>query len=260
MGPGISNNKFIGMIEDVLLFIVIALPFAALFVNDTWMWLALLPSMLILAHFYRENFTYFSLGFFWPVFLLAILARLPWPLGFIIPLVTYLAVVAVSPRVRSATSWIKLGSFNRITLFIMAPTIIISSGALVLWVFLMKPDLSDLTGMVPIRSPWLLLAGGLLFSVFNAAWEEFILKGIMWSGLEKIVSRIAAVNIIQSIFFGLIHYQGFPRGIEGVVMASVYGFFIGLIRHYSGGMLAPVVTHFFADLTIFIILAVLAAS
>jgi membrane protease YdiL (CAAX protease family) len=45
---------------------------------------------------------------------------------------------------------------------------------------------------------------------------------------------------------------------EGVAMAAVYGFFIGLIRHHSGGMLAPVVTHFFADLTIFIILAVLA--
>jgi hypothetical protein len=37
-------------------------------------------------------------------------------------------------------------------------------------------------------------------------------------------------------------------------MAGVYGFLIGIIRKQSGGMLAPIVTHTFADATIFAIL------
>jgi membrane protease YdiL (CAAX protease family) len=40
-------------------------------------------------------------------------------------------------------------------------------------------------------------------------------------------------------------------------MAGVYGFAIGLIRERAGGLLAPVVTHFFADATIFVILYLL---
>jgi len=246
-------------INDILLFGLITAPFAALFITGWWMWAIVPPVMAAVATLYKRDFARFCHGFFWVIFLIVILARLPWPAGFLLPLAIYFIVITQRADIRKEAGWLKAGSFNGKTLLVMIPSIIVSSGALVAWVVLYHPDLSDLTSMVPVGSPWLLLVAGFLFSVFNAAWEEFILKGIMWSGLEKIFTQVAEVNIIQSVFFGLIHYRGFPRGVEGVAMASAYGFFIGLIRHYSGGMLAPVVTHFFADLTIFIILAVLAA-
>jgi membrane protease YdiL (CAAX protease family) len=213
MDPDARTTAAASLPDKIALFIIITLPFTALFVNRAWMWLAVPLSLLVLAYFHKRNFAFFSLGFFWALFLLAILARLPWPFGFIIPLAVYLVVVAASQRVKGATDWIRRGSFNRMTLIYMAPTIIISSGALVFWAVQRRPDLSDLTRMMPVSSAWTLLAGGLLFSVFNAAWEEFILKGIMWNGLEKIFSGVVVINITQSLFFGLIHYQGFPRGV-----------------------------------------------
>ena len=40
----------------------------------------------------------------------------------------------------------------------------------------------------------------------------------------------------------------------GVLMATLYGLVLGIIRETSRGMLAPVVTHIFADATIFLVL------
>jgi len=53
------------------------------------------------------------------------------------------------------------------------------------------------------------------------------------------------------------HINGFPRGIIGAALAGIYGLLTGFIRKKSGGLAAPVVTHFFADATIFGILAVI---
>lgn len=58
--------------------------------------------------------------------------------------------------------------------------------------------------------------------------------------------------------FGFIHYAGgFPNGTTGTALAAIYGLMLGAIRIRPRGMLAPVVTHFFADLTIFMILVAL---
>jgi membrane protease YdiL (CAAX protease family) len=61
---------------------------------------------------------------------------------------------------------------------------------------------------------------------------------------------------IQGVAFGIVHANGFPRGVVGVVLASVYGVSLGLLRLRSGGLLAPFVAHVIADATIFGILLV----
>ena len=73
---------------------------------------------------------------------------------------------------------------------------------------------------------------------------------MMWEGLLRVLPAGLAVNLVQAFFFGLVHYHGFPHGFMGVLMAAIYGFAIGIIRQRSGGMLAPIVTHVFADITI----------
>jgi membrane protease YdiL (CAAX protease family) len=89
--------------------------------------------------------------------------------------------------------------------------------------------------MVPIKGTLYLIAAGLVFSTFNAIWEEFILKGILWNGVEGIFGTALPIIIFQALLFGLMHLNGFPRGWVGAGMAAVYGFFIGVIRKRSGG-------------------------
>jgi uncharacterized protein len=68
------------------------------------------------------------------------------------------------------------------------------------------------------------------------------------------IPRAESVNVAQAALFGLAHFQGFPRGWVGVLMAAVYGFALGIIRKKSGGPLASIITHVFADGTIFVVL------
>ncbi len=120
-----------------------------------------------------------------------------------------------------------------------------------MWVFLCRPDLTDIMKMVPFESVIVIIIIGILFSVFNSIWEEIILKGILWNGLELFISNIIVINLFQAVLFGVMHYNGFPRGFIGAILAGVYGLLIGFIRKYSKGLLAPIITHFFADATIF---------
>jgi hypothetical protein len=40
-----------------------------------------------------------------------------------------------------------------------------------------------------------------------------------------------------------------------VVLASIYGLMLGMLRTWAGGLAAPVIAHIFADATIFAIVA-----
>ena len=100
----------------------------------------------------------------------------------------------------------------------------------------------------------MLLGIGVAFSIFNAIWEEFILKGIGWNSLEAVFRRVWAINTGQAALFGVMHIGGFPRGWIGVLTATVYGLVLGIIRRESRGLLAPIAAHVFADATIFLII------
>ncbi|OGR04440.1 MAG: hypothetical protein A2284_09365 [Deltaproteobacteria bacterium RIFOXYA12_FULL_61_11] len=260
-GPGIATAVYPSPFGRLLFLFVAITPFVAFFLTATlWRWAPLLPLVVAEVYLYRNVRDLWLHSLFWPLFYLAIAACLPWPLTFVLPLAGYLALYGVWPRSRPSTRWLMRGRLTKATLGWMVPTIVLSSCALLGWVVLLRPDLSDLVHMIPPGGLLVLLAAGLTFSVFNAIWEEFILKGILWAGLESVLSRTWVVNIVQAILFGVIHYGGFPRGLTGAAMAALYGFAIGLIRSRSGGMLAPVVTHFFADATIFVILYLLSVG
>ncbi len=221
--------------------------------QSQWLWILAGVQIIILIYFFKSDFSSFLQSMFWPLFLISLLL-LPWPASFIIPIAVYLSVIYLSDKTKKETSWLKFGTVKKTTIYLMIPTILVSSAALILWVFLLKPDLTDLKKMVPANSIPVIVIVGLLFSVFNSIWEEIILKGILWNGMEKIVSSILIINLFQAVLFGVMHLNGFPRGIIGAVLAGIYGLLIGFIRKNSGGLLAPIVTHFFADATIFGIL------
>lgn len=246
-----DNNKFI--FKNFLVIINILPAFLFFIIQTQWLWIFFGIQIFILIYLFRSDFSFFVHSLFWPLFLVSLLL-LPWPAAFIIPIVVYLSIIFLSDKVKNEINWLRFGKINKITIYFMIPTIIVSSSALILWVFLLRPDLADLKSMVPSGSIPVIIITGLLFSIFNSIWEEIILKGILWNGLENIISTALVVNLFQAVLFGIMHLNGFPRGIIGALLAGIYGLMIGFIRKNSDGLMAPVLTHFFADATIFGIL------
>lgn len=125
----------------------------------------------------------------------------------------------------------------------------VTPGALICWVYLLKPDLSDLTGMIPAQPLGLLILGGVVFAVVNATFEEWVWRGIFQPALHAEFGLTWAI-VLQAVSFGVAHTHGFPRGAVGVLLAGTWALILGVLRQVAGGLLAPVLAHLVADATI----------
>jgi hypothetical protein len=87
--------------------------------------------------------------------------------------------------------------------------------------------------------------------------EEAVFRGVVMDALERALGDGHASVGIQAILFGAYHYlAGFPNGASGLLLTLIYGILLGILRRLSGGMLAPLMAHIAADLTIFAVLLV----
>ncbi len=223
--------------------------------------LLLIPAVLlalITLFFYRRHISLFGPSLF---FLLAYITRtLPfYTLGlmFAFPIALYLITIRFFKclwRDKPAPSLGEVGKINAVSLLLGIVVIVVSSSALILWYLLFDPDIEVFTQYFPDVELSKLLVGGVVFALVNSIVEEVVYRGILWSGLEEIFDNVYIVIVVQALIFGAIHYWGIPNGIMGAVMATVYGLFLGVIRNCSKGLLMPILTHNFADMTIFLIL------
>ncbi len=177
----------------------------------------------------------------------------PWPLYLLAPLTIYALIVAGVPPLRRGVHWMRIGRLDGVVLAWTAVIILGSSVALMLWFVLARPDVSDLTEKIPHVGPMQLFVIGITFSVANALMEEAIFRGVFQEALTAEWGPWPAI-VIQGVLFGVLHSQGFPRGLEGMIMASVYGVALGWLRLRSRGMAAPCIAHVCADATIFALL------
>ena len=127
-----------------------------------------------------------------------------------------------------------------------------------LWFKLARPDVKWEAGLIPSWSPGRLVLLGLGFALFNAAVEEMIWRGVIFDALERTGLPTAPVVLMQAVSFGIVHLHGFPSGSLGILLASVYGAILGLLRAPTRGLLVPFVTHAVTDSSIFGILVYLA--
>ena len=90
------------------------------------------------------------------------------------------------------------------------------------------------------------------FAVLNAICEELISRGFFMYELLHVgqTSKLQA-NLGQAIAFGIWHYHGIPSGMIGVCLTFVYGFVMGILWEYGGGLLLPIMAHSIADYFIF---------
>lgn len=121
--------------------------------------------------------------------------------------------------------------------------------ALVGWVRLLEPDLHDLTSSIPSAPAWVLVLGGVAFALVNALGEEWVWRGVIQTRAVELYG-VAPGIAVQACSFGLAHAWGFPRGPVGVLLAGTWAVMLGILRHRSGGLLAPLLAHMVADGTI----------
>lgn len=97
---------------------------------------------------------------------------------------------------------------------------------------------------------WWFLPWILLFSCANALSEELIFRFVVNGSLATIVPKIA-VLLISAVLFGLPHYNGFPNGVIGVIMAGVLGYVLSKATYETGGLGIALVIHIMQDCIIF---------
>jgi uncharacterized protein len=192
-------------------------------------------------------------------FMTFLTTMLPFPvvrLGMflIVPIAIYAILLWIFPSLQRDCRWFYRGVVDKYSWVAGLIIAAISSTALYLWVVFAKPNLNDLLTFIPNQSFGALLIVGIGFALVNSVVEESIYRGILWTAFGAIFKSVVAVTLLQAAIFGVAHIQGFPRGAVGVVMAFVYGIMLGWLRHRSKGLLAPMIIHFVADLTIYLIL------
>jgi membrane protease YdiL (CAAX protease family) len=182
-----------------------------------------------------------------------------FPVILALGLLGYAGVVRIVPWLRGTASWARCGSFDAAVCLFSVAAWLLAAAALLSWYVLLHPNIADLVeAYVPALPLRLLIAGGLIFSMLNAAVEEGAYRGVFLHALDRSLGPGFAALLLQALAFGAIHIRGFPRGWLGVGLACIYGLLMGLIRRRAGGMFAPWIAHVFTDVVIAGILVFLA--
>ncbi|MBD3289858.1 CPBP family intramembrane metalloprotease [candidate division KSB1 bacterium] len=185
--------------------------------------------------------------------LIDVLKKLP-SVGFLVPFIIATLIVLPFSATRRALRWLRAGKLDSITIYLIIGTIVVAAVSLILWA-----QWTDFLGgaeymiheyaSVPMWQMMLLAIPA--FAVVNAFSEEVVYRGVLQNATAGVFESKILVLIFQSSAFAAAHFAfGFPNGFVGYIMVFFYGIMLGYLKIRSGGMLAPVLTHFFADLTI----------
>lgn len=183
--------------------------------------------------------------------------------GFFVPLLLSALVCAPFGPLRARFRWLRKGSLDQVTWFLVILTSLVSALALILWA-LWTDYLGVATQMIgPLReaprwfSFFVVVPG---FALVNAAAEELVYRGFLQDALETAFPARPWLSLgLQASAFAAAHFQaGFPNGIVGYSMTFIYALMLGYLRRRSSGMLAPWAAHVAADAVIGVTLVLLA--
>lgn len=257
-----TNRFFALLVFLIILLITFILPMLSAPTLRQFLWSAgiAIAIVIFLYHYHFPVFVpalFFVINFMlWPFQLwLSQTFNLSFPgLLFMASILAYGAIVLAIKKIRTRVTWLKMGNFNRLTIWVSLMLVIVSALALVAWAVLIQKDLSAFKRQLPDWDFGWLLLGGLGFALTNSLVEEFLARALLWDAFSSFFARIRWLNLAQALIFSIWHFRGFPGGIIGMIMVFVWSLALGVIRHHSNGMLAPILAHFCADFTIFVIL------
>jgi membrane protease YdiL (CAAX protease family) len=116
-----------------------------------------------------------------------------------------------------------------------------------------KPDVRPYQATLPLDALGGVLLAGVVFALVNATLEEFVFRGVIFEALASQYGVWFTVAVTAALF-GLGHLRGYPSGPIGACLAVLFGFLMGLLRVWTGGLALPILAHISADATIYIIL------
>jgi membrane protease YdiL (CAAX protease family) len=178
---------------------------------------------------------------------------LPWPWYLVLPLLVYGGIVLFVGPLRRTVPKLAVGRMRGRPLVCAAVLILITTGVLVGFQAGIHPDLKALAAKLPVDWFGNLLLAGVCFSFVNATIEELMFRGILWELVSDEWNNGMALGV-TSVLFGVGHFQGYPPGPIGAIMAGLYGVTLGTLRWWTGGLGLPTACHVGADATIFCII------
>ncbi|MCC7297511.1 MAG: CPBP family intramembrane metalloprotease [Bacteroidia bacterium] len=90
----------------------------------------------------------------------------------------------------------------------------------------------------------------LLVSLTNSFSEEIIYRFAINGNLMHLTSKLT-ILICSAVLFGLPHYQGYPNGFMGVLMAGLLGYILSKATYETQGLGLAWIIHFLQDIIIF---------
>ncbi len=169
-------------------------------------------------------------------------ALLPWQLGWwplpgLVGAGAYILLQRASRRGATGPHALHLGRLTAAEVWIVVGIAIASASALLVFSRQSPPHLGTGARFLVGLTPWSLAAAGLA----------------VLHHLRRIIGSSPAV-LVQALAFGMLHFNGYPYGVTGVALASVYGLALGALRLRAGGLLAPWIAHVCADAVIFVLI------
>lgn len=159
------------------------------------------------------------------------------------------------PLTKDLLSWWKKGRVDGSSLLALLLISAVSAAALIAW-GLWSDSLSEVENMLQVLKniPSLVVLFLVLpvFALLNAFSEEMAFRGIFQEAALRSKIPLAGVILFQGSCFAAVHFEaGFPNGFVGYMMTLIYGSALGVLRHWTQGLLIPYLTHICADLVIF---------
>jgi len=130
--------------------------------------------------------------------------------------------------------------------------LLISAGTLALTLFTVTgTSLTAALGRLPSLLPLIIL-----LALANSFSEGVLFRSSVLGPLKEALPK-EHLLLVAAAFFGIAHYYGAPRGIVGVIMSGVLGWYMCRSMYETQGFLAAWIIHFFQDVVIFSTIAVL---
>jgi membrane protease YdiL (CAAX protease family) len=170
---------------------------------------------------------------------------------YLIPIILFTILILTIPYIKRNISWWQRDSIDGKTWQMIIALSIVSGLALFIWAKFTTHDLSKFIINLPdVVLPWIII-NGVGFALLNSIAEEYLSRGMLCNGLEKIIVNKKIIILIQAILFSIFHYNGFPGGMTGAIMVLLWSIVLGIVRYRTKGLFGVLIGHFFADLTIY---------
>jgi membrane protease YdiL (CAAX protease family) len=171
-----------------------------------------------------------------------------------LPIIIFLIIAFSFQTLRRTLCWLKTGKQDKISKLLVILTSITSVISLLIWAgnsSYLGVGINTIKGLLVYNYILIVTLFIPLFAVVNALIEEFMFRGILQESLRMTFKKSSTIIILQSIPFAAFHYAvGFPNGVIGFLMVFIWGSVLGYLRERTNGLLAPMICHIAADLTI----------